>query len=209
MIAGDAADKFLRELAALFEGRTPAPMLSGTVRERLHASIESLRKAKAELVTGGANAPGDGHRYADTLLRVPAAQFIAQPHEFLREAFGNEVMAVVAASEDELLQALSLLEGSLTASAYSAESGADDALYNRIAPVLRRKAGRLLNDRMPTGVAVSAAMNHGGPYPSTGHPGFTAVGLPASIVRFTALHCYDNVRQERLPSFLRGDGSQF
>jgi len=204
-IGTDASEKFLRELAALFESRTPAPMLSETGRERLHASIESLRKAQAELVTGGADAPGEGYRYAGTLLRASAAQFIAQPHEFQREAFGNEVMAVVAANEDELLQALSLLEGSLTAGVYSAESGADDALYNRIAPILRRKAGRLLNDRMPTGVAVSPAMNHGGPWPSTGHPGFTAVGIPASIVRFTSLHCYDNVREERLPSFLRGD----
>ena len=47
--------------------------------------------------------------------------------------------------------------------------------------------------------AVSTAMNHGGPFPSTGHPGFTAVGIPASITRFTALHCYDAVRPERLP----------
>ena len=40
----------------------------------------------------------------------------------------------------------------------------------RLEPVLRTKVGRLLNDRMPTGVAVSPAMNHGGPYPATGHP---------------------------------------
>jgi len=61
----------------------------------------------------------------------------------------------------------------------------------------------LLNDKMPTGVAVSPAMNHGGPYPATGHPGFTAVGFPAAMLRFAALHCYDNVRPERLPVELR------
>jgi NADP-dependent aldehyde dehydrogenase len=46
-------------------------------------------------------------------------------------------------------------------------------------------------------------MNHGGPYPSTGHPGFTAVGIPASLRRFAALRCYDNVRSARLPVALR------
>jgi NADP-dependent aldehyde dehydrogenase len=61
----------------------------------------------------------------------------------------------------------------------------------------------LLNDKMPTGVAVSPAMNHGGPYPATGHPGFTAVGMPASLRRFAKLQCYDNVRAERLPAPLR------
>ena len=65
--------------------------------------------------------------------------------------------------------------------------------------MLRQKVGRLLNDKMPTGVAVSPAMNHGGPYPATGHPGFTAVGIPASLLRFAALRCYDNVRPHRLP----------
>ena len=42
-----------------------------------------------------------------------------------------------------------------------------------------------------------------GPYPATGHPGFTAVGIPASLRRFAALHCYDNVREARLPASLR------
>ena len=46
-------------------------------------------------------------------------------------------------------------------------------------------------------------MNHGGPYPATGHPGFTAVGIPASLLRFGMLSCYDNVREDRLPAVLR------
>ena len=69
--------------------------------------------------------------------------------------------------------------------------------------ILRKKVGRLLNDKMPTGVAVVPSMNHGGPYPATGHPGFTAVGIPASIVRFAMLESYDNVREHRLPPELR------
>jgi len=77
-----------------------------------------------------------------------------------------------------------------------------DAAYERVAFHLRPLVGRLLNDKMPTGVAVSPAMNHGGPYPSTGHPGFTAVGIPASLRRFGALHSYDAVRPARLPPLL-------
>jgi NADP-dependent aldehyde dehydrogenase len=49
-------------------------------------------------------------------------------------------------------------------------------------------------------------MNHGGPYPATGHPGFTAVGMPASLRRFAMLACYDNVRKNRLPAVL-GDAN--
>ena len=46
-------------------------------------------------------------------------------------------------------------------------------------------------------------MNHGGPYPSTSHPGSTSVGIPASITRFAKLDCYDAVRPERLPAILK------
>jgi NADP-dependent aldehyde dehydrogenase len=47
------------------------------------------------------------------------------------------------------------------------------------------------------------AQNHGGPFPASGHPAFTAVGIPASLMRFGALRCYDNVREHRLPPILR------
>jgi NADP-dependent aldehyde dehydrogenase len=95
------------------------------------------------------------------------------------------------------------LEGNLTGCVYSDTRGSDDALYSQLADHLRPKVGRLLNDKMPTGVAVSSAMNHGGPYPATGHPGFTAVGIPGALRRFAMLACYDNVRSARLPVLLQ------
>jgi NADP-dependent aldehyde dehydrogenase len=204
LIASDATESFLREVAAAFDSREAHALLSSTTRDQLHESVQALKAAGATIVTGGRNLPGNGYRYASTLLRVTGKTFISAPHELQREAFGNEVMAVVVADERELVNSLDRLEGNLTGCVYSAASGADDGLYARLEPVLRRKVGRLLNDKMPTGVAVSPAMNHGGPYPATGHPGFTAVGIPAAIARFTALHCYDNLREQRLPAFLRG-----
>ena len=75
--------------------------------------------------------------------------------------------------------------------------------YDAVVPNLRQRVGRLINDKMPTGVAVSPAMNHGGPFPATGHPGFTAVGVPGSLVRFSMLQCFDNVRPHRLSDVLQ------
>ena len=95
------------------------------------------------------------------------------------------------------------VHGNLTGTIYSANDGRDDQIYDAVAPVMRRRVGRVLNDRMPTGVAVSPAMNHGGPFPATGHPGFTAVGIPAAVERFAMLSCYDNVRPHRLPAALQ------
>src|SRR6185503_8460157 len=108
-------------------------------------------------------------------------------------------LVVFARDTAQMLEIIAHLEGNLTGTIYSHSQGQDEALYDQIEPALRQKVGRLLNDKMPTGVAVSPAMNHGGPYPATGHPGFTAIGIPAAMLRFAALHCYDNVRPPRLP----------
>ena len=112
-------------------------------------------------------------------------------------------LGLVADDLGQAVQVIDNLEGNLTGSLYSDTHGSDDAAYDELAPRLRQRAGRLLNDKMPTGVAVSPAMNHGGPYPATGHPGFTAVGIPAALRRFAVLQCYDNVRAGRLPPALR------
>jgi NADP-dependent aldehyde dehydrogenase len=154
-------------------------------------------------VTGAERAGGAGYRYKNTLLRVTAEQFLAEPEGLQIEAFGNATMLVTVKDVAQLQAVIEALEGNLTGSIYSSKQGADEAIYAQIAEGLRFKVGRLLNDKMPTGVALSPAMNHGGPYPSTAHPGFTAVGIPRSMARFGALQCYDNVRPERLPAVLQ------
>ena len=56
---------------------------------------------------------------------------------------------------------------------------------------------------MPTALMVGPGMNSGWPFPATGHPGFTAGGIPARLLRFAPLHSYDNVRKPRLRPELR------
>lgn len=203
LFENEATERFLDAARERLDATPPTPLLSRAVARSLGASVKELRRAGAELVTGGSAIEGPGFRHANTLLRVSGAQFLAEPHALQTEAFGNVSLAVVVRDEAEALEVLAHLEGNLTGCIYSDTRGADDALYSHLEPPLRQRVGRLLNDKMPTGVAVSPAMNHGGPYPSTGHPGFTAVGIPASLRRFAALQSYDNVRAARLPALLQ------
>ena len=205
LLAGEATERFLEGVQQRLETTPPTPLLSRAVARSLAASVAELRRAGAAVVTGGAAIEGPGYRHANTLLRVSGKRFLDEPHALQTEAFGNVTLAVVAQDADEVLEILARLEGNLTGCIYSDTRGSDEALYARLEPPLRQRVGRLLNDKMPTGVAVSPAMNHGGPYPSTGHPGFTAVGIPASLRRFAALYSYDNVRPARLPALLRDE----
>ena len=202
LVKGELSNAFVSAVTAKFTTATPGTLLSPAVARSLGTSIKMLCAAGANLLTGGGQPHADRCAIANTWLQATARQFLGDPVAFQTEAFGNASMVVIADSVDELVDVINALEGNLTGCIYSGATG-DEEVYAKIAFALTPKVGRLLNDKMPTGVAVSPAMNHGGPFPATGHPGFTAVGIPASIVRFGKLTSYDNVRHDRLPLVLR------
>ncbi len=203
LVASAVSDHFVDALAKGFRAAPVGTLLSKGVAVSLEANMNLLLSAGAQVLAGGTSGGGTGYSFANTLLSIPAARFLANPQLCQTEVFGNASLLVIADAVQQLAPIIELLEGNLTGCIYSDADGADDAIYEEIAPRLRRKVGRLLNDKMPTGVAVSSAMNHGGPYPATGHAGFTAVGIPAALRRFTALECFDNVRPARLPAALQ------
>jgi alpha-ketoglutaric semialdehyde dehydrogenase len=202
LLAGAASESFIAGVRDKMGAAPVGTLLGRSVQDRLQHAIQTLLGAGAQLLVGGSVGGGRGYSHQNTLLRVSGEQFLRKPAAMQEEAFGNASLLVMARDVEEAAAVLGALDGNLTGSLYSDAGGADDPVYARLAPVLRAKVGRLLNDKMPTGVAVSPAMNHGGPYPATGHPGFTAVGIPASLRRFSALHCYDAVRPHRLPPLL-------
>lgn len=207
LFAGETTEQFIATAKQKLEAMPATPLLSASVLRTLGESVKTLRAAGAELLCGGAPLAGAGYRFANTLLGVSGDKFLAAAERLQTEAFGNVALVVVVRDAAQAAEVLAHLEGNLTGSIYSDTTGKDDALYEQLVPLLRPRVGRLLNDKMPTGVAVSAAMNHGGPFPATGHPGFTAVGIPASLRRFGALHCFDNVRPARLPVALQNKNS--
>jgi len=71
----------------------------------------------------------------------------------------------------------------------------DTEMAGSLVPLLERKAGRVLVNGFPTGVEVSGAMVHGGPYPASTNFGATSVGT-LSIRRFLRPVCYQNVPDE-------------
>ncbi len=200
---GPAGEQFIAAVAAKFEAAPVGTMLSGGVEQNFRAGLVALQQAGALVVCG--NKPADNKRYcyANTLLRVSGAEYLKNPNGLQAEAFGNASLMVVAKDLAQMIAIAQTLEGNLTGGLYTDTQGSDDAAYDQLAPRVREKVGRLLNDKMPTGVAVVSSMNHGGPFPATGHPGFTAVGFPSSMNRFAMLQSYDNVRAHRLPAGLQ------
>jgi alpha-ketoglutaric semialdehyde dehydrogenase len=95
------------------------------------------------------------------------------------------------------------LDGQLTATLQMDDP--DTASAQRLLPILERKAGRILVNGYPTGVEVSFAMVHGGPFPATSDSRVTSVGAMA-IDRFLRPVCYQNFPAALLPEALQ-DGN--
>ena len=196
---GIDTESFIKTLAKHFSSNTPGVLLTANGPDNILNAVKTLTLSGAKIIVGGEKIETDGFSFSNTLLQIDGDKFLENPAALQTEAFGTASLLVITNDINQMKQVASVLEGNLTGSIYSDTTGKDDENYKIIEPELRSKVGRLLNDKMPTGVAVVPSMNHGGPYPATGHPGFTAVGLPASMLRFSALQCYDNVRQHRLP----------
>ncbi|MGT2434084.1 hypothetical protein ACU4HD_44885 (plasmid) [Cupriavidus basilensis] len=136
------------------------------------------------------------------LFATDAASFLAFP-KLGEEIFGPCSLIVRCRSAADMAAVLDGLEGQLTATLQMAP--ADEALAAELLPQLEDRAGRILVNGFPTGVEVSHAMVHGGPFPATSDARSTSVGS-AAIERFRRLVRYQNFLSRLLRAAL-ADGS--
>jgi len=136
-----------------------------------------------------------------TIASVKALDFVNNPI-LLEEVFGPYSLIVLAKDETELLSVLNNISGQLTVSIFANES--DLGKYKSFVQCAAEKAGRVIFNGVPTGVEVSPAMNHGGPFPATTDSRFTSVGTDA-IKRFVRPVTFQNFPDSILPDELKDD----
>ncbi|MFC4057653.1 aldehyde dehydrogenase family protein [Planomonospora corallina] len=194
---GGLVEAMARHVAAL----GPQVLLGDGIRERFEAGAAD-REAVAGLRVVATGQAGGGRRVAARLLAGPVS--LLETSELLvEECFGPMAVVLTYDDEDELLHALAATPGNLTATLHCEPEEEKPAA--RITAVMRERAGRLVFDGYPTGVAVGWAQQHGGPYPATTEPASTSVGA-ASILRFLRPVVYQNCPRHLLPEALR-DGN--
>jgi NADP-dependent aldehyde dehydrogenase len=187
------------QLADAVRSVTPAPMLNDRIRDGFTHSVAEL--ASVDGVRTVVEAGGEsGEQVPASLFACTVDVLLANADTLLRECFGPASLVVSYDDTDQLHAAIDKLEGSLTATVH-AEPG-EDAVAGPLLARLAGRAGRLIVNGWPTGVAVAPAMHHGGPYPATTSPQHTSVGATA-IRRFLRPVCYQGAPQELLPPPLR------
>ncbi|GAB3301425.1 aldehyde dehydrogenase (NADP(+)) [Parasphingorhabdus pacifica] len=184
-----------QRLTGAVRGAAPAAMLGDRIRAG-HAEQRD-RLARLEAVRTLVRGNDDTPEVAPTLLATTAKELLAEPDAFLQECFGPTSIVVEYAGIDEMHAVAEVLAGNLTATVHAEEGDDVSPLVAR----LRERTGRILFNGWPTGVAVSAAMHHGGPWPATTASVHTSVGTTA-VRRFLRPICYQNTPQHFLPEAL-------
>lgn len=190
-------------LTAAIDRATLGPLLNERIRDRYERSATELADVAGvrEVVARRPVSHGAGYRTAATLAAVSAADLRANAQQLLEERFGPAAVLVEYGSVDELVDTLAVLPGSLTATLH-ADPDSESTLIRRLVDRFAHGAGRVIWDGWPTGVAVTWAMHHGGPWPATTAPLHTSVGVTA-IRRFLRPVVYQNVPDTFLPAPLQ------
>ncbi len=199
---GADGDRFAAAVAAQFAVAPPQRLFTAAAVGQVEQGLARWAAAGARLLAGGSR-EGAGFVCAAEVHEVDAETFLVSGAALQEEIFGPVSLLLRYSGTAMAVRLIQALDGQLTGTLFTAHDGSDDAAWQALAPALRIRVGRLIENQMPTGVAVSPAMQHGGPYPSASQPGFTSVGMPAAIGRFAVLQAYDQVREDRLPEDLR------
>ncbi|WP_250477462.1 MULTISPECIES: aldehyde dehydrogenase (NADP(+)) [unclassified Caballeronia] len=198
-LADPDLDDFIDNAAAAIEKKSTQTMLTAGIAAAYEDGVKQRDASAKRIATGEKSEASSGALPA--LYRVSAEEFLAKP-QLAEEIFGPTSVIVVCRDEDEMILVARGLEGQLTATLLMEQD--DVELARRLLPVLERKAGRILANGFPTGVEVSYAMVHGGPYPATSDSRSTSVGAMA-IERFLRPVCYQDLPAALLPEALADD----
>ncbi|EKT4483552.1 aldehyde dehydrogenase (NADP(+)) [Pseudomonas putida] len=191
-------EHFVQTLAARMADQGPQTMLNAGTLRSYHNGVQHLLAHPG--IQHLAGQPQTGNQAQPQLFKADVSLLLNGDPLLQEEVFGPTTVVVEVADAKQLAEALNHLQGQLTATLIAE---ADDlAAFASLVPMLERKAGRLLLNGYPTGVEVSDAMVHGGPYPATSDARGTSVGTLA-IDRFLRPVCFQNYPDALLPDALK------
>ncbi|MGL3149526.1 aldehyde dehydrogenase (NADP(+)) [Microbacterium sp. A82] len=182
-----AGSSLPQQLAELL--RAQPRMLTPTIAEGFAHRLSSISAVPGvDIIASDASGP--------TVAVTDAATLLGHADQLLEEVFGPFTLLVRIDESDDLTAVLRALPGTLTATVHHEPAEDVEELVSALSDI----AGRVLFNGWPTGVAVSWAQHHGGPWPST-NTQFTSVGA-AAVRRFQRPIVFQNAPEQVLPRAL-------
>ncbi len=182
--------------AAVAEHRLLDPRIAGHYRD---GRTMIMASPGVRVITSGAvRFDDDGQGWATPTIVATDLETLRSTPALREECFGPLSILVEYPADTDLSAAVGeLFEGNLTSTLQLADGESSDAL-RALVQALAARAGRIIVNGWPTGVAVTPAMEHGGPWPATTSGG-TSVGT-AAITRFLRAVAYQDLPDSLLPA---------
>jgi len=196
VIDGPDAEAFKASAVAALGEIAAQTMLTDGIAEAYRSGARRMQAADG--VTELLGTASNTRSASPYLFETTGEAFLAND-ALSEEVFGPLGVVVKVGDVGEMAAIAGNLHGQLTCTLHVDEADYTDA--RSLMPILQRKAGRVLANGFPTGVEVSEAMVHGGPYPASTNFGATSVGTMA-IRRFLRPVSYQNMPAELLPKDL-------
>ena len=203
-VESDGFNGFLNSFKTKMQAKLPAPMLHQGIADNYKKGLSKVSEMGNQVVTEHLTVASDGNALNGTpsVAVVNGAAFLKNK-TLHHEVFGPFSLVVKCKDLGEMKRIIDQLEGQLTATLMAEPSDLSNKnKQNLLIQAISEKCGRLIMNNAPTGVEVTHAMQHGGPYPSTTDARFTSVGTSA-ILRFVRPLCYQNFSNDLLPDALK------
>ncbi|TSJ37357.1 aldehyde dehydrogenase (NADP(+)) [Mucilaginibacter corticis] len=198
MIKGAESEQFLTQYTSSLTAAAGGSMLTESIYNAYVKGIAELESSHV-LKSVGNGVSGNANTATPHAFKVSGTDFL-KDRSLFEEHFGPVALHVIADDIAQLSEIAEHIPGQLTTSIWADQS--DFAEFKGLFDILEEKAGRLMINNVPTGVEVTYAMQHGGPYPATTDSRSTSVGSQA-IYRFMRPVAYQNFPQELLPAELQ------
>lgn len=191
------------------EHRLLDPRISQSFNERRETILDTA--GVTAVVEGGVRFDEAGHGWAKpTIVSVSLDDLRAGHARLIEEAFGPLTVLVETPEGTDLAALLpEFFEGNLSGTIHLSADEATGTTSNAqelrtLVTALSKQVGRVLFNGWSTGVAVTPAQQHGGPWPATSNDASTSVGT-AAIHRFQRPVAFQNAPAAFLPEALRDD----
>ena len=193
VLDGPDADTFVQSATAGLSSIEAQTMLTDGIADAYRSGVHRVSEGAG--VKSLLSTSCEGRNAVPYLFEVSASDWMAD-EELSEEVFGPLGLVIRVKDAAQMKEVAKSFKGQLTATLQMDDGDID--LARDLLPVLERMAGRVMANGFPTGVEVSDAMVHGGPYPASTNFGATSVGT-LSIRRFLRPVCYQNLPKALLP----------
>ncbi|MCX2678627.1 aldehyde dehydrogenase (NADP(+)) [Galbibacter sp. EGI 63066] len=199
-IKSKALDQFVVALGEATSEIAPACMLHPSIKAQYDKNKEEVLSQPGFNPVTTLDVKLKDNYALQHIIAVDAEVFLKNK-TYHKEVFGPFSIIVQCDDKDQLTKVLEAMEGQLTGTILN-EDPKELFDFSETIEALKSRVGRLIFNGVPTGVDVSAAMTHGGPFPASSDSKYTSVGLTA-VKRWVRPVSYQDWPDALLPKALQ------